>query len=148
VSTISLKRLSKRGRPLLALALSLAVIASAAGLVISLRGGGRAQAASAPGSARTRADLSQMQSVLYSGSVSKQAALLPPQIRLAPGSGPVVPPGKTITILPGTLRPDGRFGTVRARRSSARITTTPTSPRSSWAAATVPSTSGTSSPGG
>ena len=97
----------------LILALCLAVAASAAGLVISRQGGSQAQAA-VPGSASTRADLGTMQAALNSGSASKQAALLVPPLKFAPGSGPIVPPGETITILPGTLRPSGQRATVQA----------------------------------
>jgi hypothetical protein len=31
-----------------------------------------------------------------------------------PGSGPVVPAGKTVTVRPGTLRTNGRHATVQA----------------------------------
>jgi len=46
-----------------------------------------------------------------------------PALTFAPGSGPIVPAGKTVTILPGTLRPDGRFGTVKASVSDGTAVT-------------------------
>jgi pimeloyl-ACP methyl ester carboxylesterase len=103
----------RRARFFLILTFCLAVAASAAGLVISRQGGSQAQAA-VPGSASTRADLGTMQAALNSGSASKQAALLVPPLKFAPGSGPVFPAGTKVTIRPGTLRSDGQFGTVRA----------------------------------
>lgn len=105
----------------LALVLSVAVLASAAGLVISQRGN-RAQAAPATASA-AQADLSQMQSALSSGSVSQQAALLVPGFRFAPHSGPVFPAGTKVTIIPGTLHTAGKFGTVTARTSGGKTVT-------------------------
>ena len=125
-----MRRLSTRAWVVLMIALGLVATASGAGLVLSLHAGSRAQPAAAaaspgpqPGSAQARADLATMQSLLNSGSVSKQAALLAPVVRFAPGSGPVVPPGKTITILPGTLRSGGQFGTVQARVSDGTTVT-------------------------
>lgn len=82
--------------------------------MIAQRGSGQAQAAA--GSAQ--ADLGRMQSVLNSGSVSAQAALLAPPVRLMPGSGPIMPPGKTIRILPGTLRSSGQFAEARVSDGS------------------------------
>jgi hypothetical protein len=122
----------RRARFFLILALCLAVAASAAGLTVLLHGRDRAAAASGPAAAspsprpsstQARADLTGMQAALNSGSVSAQAALLVPQLTFAPGSGPIVPAGKTITVLPGTLRPDGQFDTVRARVSDGTIVT-------------------------
>jgi pimeloyl-ACP methyl ester carboxylesterase len=131
------RRLSRRARRLLALTLSLAVAAAAAGLAVSLRGNGQAQAAAGPspgrpaaspgpqpGSIQARADLAAMQSALNSGSLSVQAALLVPPFQFAPGSRPILPPGKTITIQPGTLRPDGgQFATARASLSDGTAVT-------------------------
>jgi pimeloyl-ACP methyl ester carboxylesterase len=121
-----MRRLSRRAWLFLALALCLAVVASAAGLVFSSKGGNRAQAAAAsgttapaspapqPASAQARADLGRMQAALNSGSVSAQAALLAPPLKFAPGSGPVVPAGKTVTVRPGTFRQDGQAAVVQA----------------------------------
>jgi pimeloyl-ACP methyl ester carboxylesterase len=126
-----MRRLSNRAWILLMLAICLAVTASAAGLVLSLHGA-RAAAVpgpgttipAAPGSAQARADLGRMQALLNTGSVSQQAALLAPPLTFASGSGPVVPPGKTITIRPGTLRPDGgQFATVQASVSDGSTVT-------------------------
>src|SRR5437667_1522167 len=116
-----MRRLSNRAWILLMLAICLAVTASAAGLVLS-RHGAQAAAAPAPapsglqpGSAQTRADLGHMQVLLNSGSASKQAAILPPSVAFVPGSGPVFPPGTTITIRQGTFRSTGGpTGTVQA----------------------------------
>ena len=116
-----MRRLSNRAWILLMLAICLAVTASAAGLVLS-RHGAQAAAAPAPapsglqpGSAQTRADLGHMQVLLNSGSSSKQAAILPPSVAFVPGSGPVFPPGTTITIRQGTFRSTGGpTGTVQA----------------------------------
>jgi hypothetical protein len=111
------KRLSKRARLVLALILGFALAAAAAGLVLTSSTGRAAAASSSPGQAQTKADLTQMQSVLNSGSVSEQAALLAPPMQFSPGSGPIFPSGKAVTILPGTLHPDGQFATVQARVS-------------------------------
>ena len=108
-----MKRLSKRARRPLALALGLAVIASVAGLALFRQGGGQAQAA-VPGSTQAKADLATMQSALDSGSVAAQAALLVPGYKFAPGSKPIFPAGTKVTIQPATFRPAGHFGTVRA----------------------------------
>jgi hypothetical protein len=132
--------LSRRARRLLALALSLAVAAAAAGLAISLRGNGQAQAAAGPapgrpaaapgpqpGSTQARADLSRMQALLNSGSVSAQAAVLPPGSQFTPGSGPVFPAGTTIQVRQKTFRSessaDGQFGTAGASLSSGKTVT-------------------------
>ena len=83
-------RRRKRGRLLLVLALCVAVAAAAAGFVLSSKS--RAQSAAAPGpggvttapsapqpgSMQARADLGRMQSLLNTGSVAAQAALLAP----------------------------------------------------------------------
>ena len=89
--------------------------------MLSLHAGSRAQPAAAaatlgpqPGIAHARADLTTMQSLLNSGSASKQAALLPPPVKFAPGSGPVFPAGTKVTIRQGTLRSSGQSGTVQA----------------------------------
>jgi hypothetical protein len=75
-----------------------------AGFVLHLGKGSTAQAAPGPGtavpapqpgSAQTQADLIAMQSLLNSGSAAQQAALLAPPLKLAPGSGPVLPPGRS-----------------------------------------------------
>ena len=123
-----MKRLSPRAWLLLMVALGLVVSISAASIVLSLKPGSSAQptagsAAAAPsgpppGSAQARADLSQMQTLLNSGSVSAQSALLAPPLKFAPGSGPIVSAGKTVTIRPGTLRSDGQFGLVEASVSN------------------------------
>ena len=124
-----MRRLSRRARHLLALALCLAVAASAAGLVLSQRGG-RAQAAAAPGkpaaspgSTQARADLTRMQALLNSGSASAQAALLAPPLKFAPGSSPIFPAGTAVTIRPGTLRTAGQFSTVQASLNSGKTVT-------------------------
>jgi pimeloyl-ACP methyl ester carboxylesterase len=117
------KRLSKRARLVLALILGFALAAAAAGLVLTSRAGRAAAASSSPGQVQTKADLTQMQSALNSGSVPRQAALLAPPVRFMPGSKPVFPPGKTVMILPGTLRSDGQHGTVRARLSDGTAVT-------------------------
>jgi pimeloyl-ACP methyl ester carboxylesterase len=110
------------------IALGLVVTVSAASLVLSLKGGstslaaapGPGSAAAAPsgpqpGSAQARADLTKMQTLLNSGSASQQAALLPPSVAFVPGSGPVFPPGTTVTIRQGTFRSaGGPTGTVQA----------------------------------
>lgn len=122
---------AKRRWRWLALVLSLAVAASAAGLVLSLRGESRAQSAAAspstpapaPGSTQAQADLRRMQALLNTGSVSAQVALLAPPLQFAPGSGPVVPPGKTIRIEQETLRTDGQFATVKAAVSDGTAVT-------------------------
>ena len=113
----------RRARFFLILALCLAVAASAAGLVISRQGGSQAQAA-VPGSTPARADLAPMQSVLNSGSVSTQAALLAPPMTFTAGSRP----GRTarrrpVTIRPGTLRSSGHHGTVPADSPAGRSVT-------------------------
>jgi pimeloyl-ACP methyl ester carboxylesterase len=124
-----MRQLSRRARHLLALALCLAVAASAAGLVLSQRGG-RAQAAAAPGkpaaspgSTQARADLTRMQALLNSGSASAQAALLAPPLKFAPGSSPIFPAGTAVTIRPGTLRTAGQFSTVQASLNSGKTVT-------------------------
>jgi pimeloyl-ACP methyl ester carboxylesterase len=117
------RRLSKRARLALALILGFALAVAAAGLVLTSRTGRATAASSSPGQAQTKADLTQMQSVLNSGSVSEQAALLAPPMQFSPGSGPVFPAGKTVTILPGTLHPDGQFATVSARVSGGTTVT-------------------------
>ena len=127
-----MKRLSNRTWIGLMLAVCLVVSAATTGLVLSRNSGAVAQAAPAPGttapapppgSAQARADLTKMQSLLNSGSAAQQDALLAPPLKLASGSGPVVPRGKTITILPGTLRSSGQHGTVRARLSDGTAAT-------------------------
>src|SRR2546430_2522258 len=86
-----MKRLSNRTWIGLMLAVCLVVSAAAAGLVLSLNKGSTAQAAPGPGTAapaplpgktRAQADLAAMQSVLNSGSASRQAALLAPPLKL------------------------------------------------------------------
>ena len=125
-----MRRLSTRAWVVLMIALGLVATASGAGLVLSLHAESRAQPAAAaaspdpqPGSAQARADLGQMQSLLSSGSVSKQAALLVPPARFAPGSKPIFPAGTAVTIHPGTLRHDGQqFGTVQASAGGKAVT--------------------------
>ena len=116
----------------LVLFLCAAVLAAGAGVVLGSRGqppaaaqpgGTAAPSASLPGESQTQADLITMQSGLNSGSVSQQAALLAPPLKFASGSGPVVPPGKTITIQPGTLHSSGQSGTVQARLSDGTAVT-------------------------
>ena len=135
-----MRRLSRRARRWLALVLCLAVAASVAGLVLSLRGESRARPAAAPGSSgpgtpaaspsqqpgstQAQADLSKMQALLNTGSVSAQAALLVPPFQFAQGSGPVFPAGTAVRIKPETLRPDGRqFGLVEASLSGGKTAT-------------------------
>jgi pimeloyl-ACP methyl ester carboxylesterase len=109
------------------------ISAAVAGFAVSRSSGASAQAApapgsgttapAAPGSAQARADLTTMQSLLSSGSVSKQAALLVPPAKFAPGSKPIFPAGTAVTIHPGTLRPDGQqFGTVQASVGGKAVT--------------------------
>jgi pimeloyl-ACP methyl ester carboxylesterase len=123
-----MKRLSKRARRPLALALGLAVIASVAGLAAYRQLGSQAHAAAAPassaapGSVQSQADLGRMQALLNSGSVSEQAALLVPGFRFAPGSKPVFPAGTKVAIEQATFRPSGRFATVTARVSGSPVT--------------------------
>jgi pimeloyl-ACP methyl ester carboxylesterase len=113
------------------IALGLVATASGAGLVLSLHAASRAQPAAAaaspgpqPGSAQARADLTRMQALLNTGSVSEQAALLAPPLKFAPGSGPVFPAGTTVTIRPGTFHADGQqFGTVQAGVSGGKAVT-------------------------
>jgi pimeloyl-ACP methyl ester carboxylesterase len=119
-----MKRLSNKAWIGLMLAVCLVVSAATAGLVLHLGKGGSAQAAPGPGTAapvpqpgstQARADLARMQSLLNSGSAAKQAAILPPSVAFVPGSGPVFPPGTTITIRQGTFRSaGGPTGTVQA----------------------------------
>jgi pimeloyl-ACP methyl ester carboxylesterase len=111
-------KLSKRARRLLALALGIAVITSITGLVIHRQ----AHAAAVPSSAQTRADLAQMQVLLDSGSAARQAALLVPGFTFAPGSGPIVPAGMKVKILPATFRTHGQLATVNADASGATVT--------------------------
>ena len=118
-----MKRLSKRARRPLALALGLAVIASVAGLAAYRQLGSQAHAAAAPassaapGSVQSRADLGRMQSLLNSGSVSKQAGLLVPGFRFTAGSKPVFPAGTMVTIEQATFRSAGQFAQVQAEVS-------------------------------
>jgi pimeloyl-ACP methyl ester carboxylesterase len=126
-----MKRLSNRTWIGLMLAVCLVVSVSTAGFVLSLNKGSTAQAAAPgittptpqPGSAQARADLGRMQALLNGGSVQAQAALLAPPLTFAPGSGPVVSAGKTVTIRPGTLHSEGKFGTVRASISDGTAVT-------------------------
>jgi hypothetical protein len=125
-----IKRLSKRARLFLALALCLAVAASAAGFAISQRGESQAHAAapggkpaSSPSSTQARAELSKMQALLNTGSVSAQSALLVPPAKFAPGSSPIFPAGTAVTIKPGTLRPHGQFATVKASLTGGKTVT-------------------------
>ena len=123
-----IRRLSTRAW--VVLMIGLVATASGAGLVLSLHAGSRAQPAAAaaspgpqPGSTQARADLGQMQALLNSGSVSKQAALLVPPLKFAPGSGPVFPAGTTVAIHQGTLHADGQqFGTVQASAGGKAVT--------------------------
>jgi hypothetical protein len=109
-----------------------AAVAAGAGIVLGSRaqppaaappGSTAAPAAPAPGKTQAQADLAAMQSVLNSGSVAKQAALLVPPMRFASGSGPVLPPSTTITISPGSLHSSGQSGTVQARISDGTTVT-------------------------
>jgi pimeloyl-ACP methyl ester carboxylesterase len=125
-----MRRLSNRAWILLMLAICLAVTASAAGFVLSRPGaqaaaapGSGSAAPASPGSAQARADLGRMQSLLNTGSVQAQSALLVPPLKFAPGSGPVFPAGTAVTIRPGTLRSDGQFGTVQADLSGGKAAT-------------------------
>ena len=120
--------LSKRARLVLALILGFAVAATAAGFALTSRSGRAATAPpgsthAPPGKTAAQADLTQMQTALNSGSASKQAALLPPGAQFTPGSGPVFPPGTTITIRQGTFRADGQFGTAGASLSGGKTVT-------------------------
>jgi pimeloyl-ACP methyl ester carboxylesterase len=127
--------MTKRRRPWLlgiTLFLCAAVAAAGAGIVLGSRGqppataqpgGTAAPAAPAPGATQARADLATMQSLLNSGSIARQAALLAPPLKFASGSGPVVPPGTTITIQPGTLHASGQHATVRAHLSGGTAVT-------------------------
>ena len=109
-----MRRLSTRAWVVLMIALGLVATASGAGLVLSLHAGSMAQPAAAaaspgpqPGSAQARADLATMQSLLNSGSVSAQSRPAGTGAKFAPGSGPIVPAGKTVTVLPETFRSGG-----------------------------------------
>ena len=98
---MSKDRLPKKRRRWLVLALCFVLAAAVAGSLLFLRGESRAQPAAGPGPGtssspppgrtQAQADLTQMQSLLNSGSVSQEAALLPPGAAFASGSGPVFP---------------------------------------------------------
>lgn len=115
----------------LVLFLCAAVAAAGTGIVLGRAhpaaaappGSTAAPAASQPGKTQAPADLAAMQSALNSGSVSKQAALLMPPMQFSPGSGPIFPVGKTVTILSGTLHSDGQSATVSARVSGGTTVT-------------------------
>jgi pimeloyl-ACP methyl ester carboxylesterase len=120
-----MRRLSTRAWVVLMIALGLVATASGAGLVLSLHAGSRAQPAAAaaspgpqPGSTQARADLTRMQSLLNSGSASKQAALLVPGVKFVSGTGPLFGAGTKVTIRQGTFRSSGRPGTVTADLST------------------------------
>jgi pimeloyl-ACP methyl ester carboxylesterase len=122
-----MRGLSTRAWTFLMVALGLAVAVSSAGVVLVLNGGSTGTAAASgpgsaaaapsgpqPGSAQARADLTQMQALLNSGSVSAQAALLVPGFQFAPRSGPVFPAGAKVTIEQATFRSAGQFARVQA----------------------------------
>jgi pimeloyl-ACP methyl ester carboxylesterase len=114
-------RRRKRGwlLPVLAFAAAVAVLAAgfAAGLAVlkaRAQPAGATAAPAQPGTAQSRADLTTMQSLLNSGSVSAQAALLVPGFQFASRSGPVFPAGAKVTIEQATFRSAGQFAQVQA----------------------------------